>query len=150
MTSAIRPPGIPSSLSFHGKLPSDSSCKPPDLLIHLDLTGSSAYGPPVLRTHGSDPRIVFLCLRICSCELPPSNCQSNSLVWEKKNYLCTHSQDEKNIKACGLFLPPDLVSPIWLFWVALRRNSRGHIHHSRFCFSLVISVDLQHLVCYSN
>ena len=33
--------------------------------------------------------------------------------------------DEKNIKACGLFLPPDLVSPSWLFGSPSGNYSRG-------------------------
>ena len=106
--TALRPPGIPSSLAFHGKLPSDSSCKPPDLLIHLDLTDSSAYGPPVLRTHGSDPRIVFLCLRIVlvNCLLRTVNLIP---LFGRRNILCILILRTRRIlKPAGYFCLPIL------------------------------------------
>ena len=41
-------------------------------------------------------------------------------------FLCMYILvDEKNIKACGLFLPPDLVSPSWLFGSPSGNYSRG-------------------------
>ena len=50
-------------------------------------------------------------------------------------YFCIVSLDEKNIKACGLFLPPDLVSPFWLFGSPSGDYSRGQFSIPGFVHS---------------
>ena len=69
------------------------------------------------------------------------NCILISLVREKNYSFVTHSQDEKNIKACGLFLPPDLVSPIWLFGSPSGEIPVGIFATPGFAFLMVISSD---------
>ena len=43
------------------------------------------------------------------------------------------SPDEKILKPAGYFLPPDLVSPLWLFGSPSGDYSHGHILIPRFC-----------------
>ena len=75
----------------------------------LDLTDSSGPTVPTQESYFCDYEL----FRVNYHVFP--ELYSYSLVREKNYSFVMYSQDEKNIKACGLFLPPDLVSPIWLF-----------------------------------
>ena len=139
MTSALRPPGNPSSLAFPGEF----SRIPPDLLFLLGPHGllslrTSCFSGSTVPTQES---------YFCDYELFRVNYHvfpelySYSLVREKNYSFVTHSQDEKNIKACGLFLPPDLVSPIWLFGSPSGEIPVGIFATPGFAFLPVISSD---------
>ena len=47
---------------------------------------------------------------------------------------CCIVSGREDIKACGLFLPPDLVSPLLVVWVALRRLFPWAYSHSQVLF----------------
>ena len=93
--------------------------------------------PPVLRIHNPDPRGFFsvgscsrsLCLLLRTVNIDSPLCGANYYFF----FIFVVLWDEKNIKACGLFLPPDLVSLVWLFGSPSGDYSRGKIPFSRFC-----------------
>ena len=82
-------------------------------------------------------------LTVCYC----TNCKCLSFTSVELNYFsCICSLDEKDIKACGLFLPPDLVSPFWLFGSPSGDYSCGQFSIPGFVHSpRKIPVVLQHI-----
>ena len=108
---------FPSAPTFPAYSSSDSSCCSSGPL--LDLLGLLCvtvllFSPDPQSRSTKD----ILCigsapvLTVCYC----TNCKYLSFTSVELNYFsCIRSLDEKDIKACGLFLPPDLVSPFWLF-----------------------------------
>ena len=126
---------------------------PLDLSILLDLLGLLC-GTVLLFSPDPQSRSTkdILCigsapvLTVCYC----TNCKYLSFTSVELNYFsCICSLDEKDIKACGLFLPPDLVSPFWLFGSPSGDYSRGQFSIPGFVHSpRKIPVVLQHFCHY--
>ena len=131
---------FPSAPTFPAYSSSDSSCcssgpldspGPPWTPLRNSPTVFSGSSVPIHEGIFSvlDLLLFSLCVFCTNCKY------LSSASVELYYFSCICSLDEKDIKACGLFLPPDLVSPFWLFGSPSGDYSRGQFSIPGFVYS---------------